>query len=794
MKTLKQWCIENQELELLKFYENAKNIKNSDEISYSSPKEVNWKCPVCKIEWKQSPNKMMHRKEKDCAYCTHKKPSYFYNLKTEYLLLAEEWDYDKNQKSPTEYLPKSKESVHWKCKNGHMWKSRIGDRVRTIQNSKNNSRPICPYCNHERASNVYNLVTEYPDIARQWNYVKNGSLKPIDCHPKGNQRVWWTCDYNSKHIWKDRIANRTLLHRGCKFCNREFKVSFPARVIYYYLYKIFPDCEIELKFGKKYRLDICIPSLKVAIEYDGWYHHTDEASAKREREKEEFLKERDYNLLHIKEQKKKTNKIIVNDNVITYHRKEQNENLDELVQTLIKFINEKYGLDKKIEVNWEKNYREIEQLYYHVRKANSFAVKYPKLLEEWSDKNTKLPDEVSPSNQTPTLWICSKCKKEFEATIYNRVRNNSNCPYCSNRKVCHENSLDYKFPEIAKDWDYEANGDLTPKDVTPGSDKTVHWICKKGHRWATKVYVRTGKSKGGCPYCSGARVSEENSLVVKSPELKKIWNYDKNEGLIPEMFSYQSNREVEWICEKGHEWRQAINLVQKIQNKQKCPICRKIKLHPSNSLKATNPELVKQWNYEKNGDKKPEDFLPSSLEKVWWICEKGHEWKTTIKSRNLGTGCPYCKGLKVTKESSLEKNKEHLVKEWNYEKNGDLTPKDVSTQSGKKVWWKCKEGHEWEDTISHRSNGRGCPYCSGRRVSDKNSLAINAKEIAKEWNHEKNGDLTPDKVSVGSAKKVWWKCEKGHEWQSSVYNRTKGEKCPKCWQIRRNKKRDKEKN
>lgn len=210
---------------------------------------------------------------------------------------------------------------------------------------------------------MYNLVTEYPDIARQWNYAKNGSLKPIDCHPKGNQRVWWTCDYNSKHIWKDRIANRTLLHRGCKFCNREFKVSFPARVIYYYLYKIFPDCEIELKFGKKYRLDICIPSLKVAIEYDGWYHHTDEASAKREREKEEFLKERDYSLLHIKEQKKKTNKIIVNDNVITYHRKEQNENLDELVQTLIKFINEKYGLDKKIEVNWEKT---IEKLSNYI--------------------------------------------------------------------------------------------------------------------------------------------------------------------------------------------------------------------------------------------------------------------------------------------------------------------------------------------------------------------------------------------------------------------------------------------
>ena len=60
-----------------------------------------------------------------------------------------------------------------------------------------------------------------------------------------------------------------------------------------------------------------------------------------------------------------------------------------------------------------------------------------------------------------------------------------------------------------------------------------------------------------------------------------------------------------------------------------------------------------------------------------------------------------------------------LTKEWNYEKNGDLTPSDVLPNSGKKVWWKCSEGHEWQATIASRNGGRGCPVCAKEKRSKK---------------------------------------------------------------------------
>lgn len=59
-----------------------------------------------------------------------------------------------------------------------------------------------------------------------------------------------------------------------------------------------------------------------------------------------------------------------------------------------------------------------------------------------------------------------------------------------------------------------------------------------------------------------------------------------------------------------------------------------------------------------------------------------------------------------------------LLKEWNYDRNGMLTPSDFKEHSARKIWWKCKKGHEWKTSISNRSRGDGCPECnSGIRTS-----------------------------------------------------------------------------
>ena len=55
------------------------------------------------------------------------------------------------------------------------------------------------------------------------------------------------------------------------------------------------------------------------------------------------------------------------------------------------------------------------------------------------------------------------------------------------------------------------------------------------------------------------------------------------------------------------------------------------------------------------------------------------------------------------------------------------------------------------------------------------------EELLEQWHPEKNIPLTPDIVSYGSQKKIWWSCEQGHEWTASVYARSgKHTGCPYC--------------
>jgi len=60
------------------------------------------------------------------------------------------------------------------------------------------------------------------------------------------------------------------------------------------------------------------------------------------------------------------------------------------------------------------------------------------------------------------------------------------------------------------------------------------------------------------------------------------------------------------------------------------------------SLAVINPELSKQWHPQKNGTLTPNDITAGSSKKVWWVCEKGHEWEAVIKNRAKGIGCHYC--------------------------------------------------------------------------------------------------------------------------------------------------------
>ena len=204
------------------------------------------------------------------------------------------------------------------------------------------------------------------------------------------------------------------------------------------------------------------------------------------------------------------------------------------------------------------------------------------------------------------------------------------------------------------------------------------------------------------------------------------------------------------------------------------------------SLAILDPELAKQWHPTKNGELTPGDVTPGSNKKVWWKCDKAddHEWDTRIADRAKGDGCSCCSGKKVVPSNCLATLNPKLAREWHPTKNGDFTPNDITPGSNKIVWWKCDKAddHEWTASIVNRSNGSGCSCCDGRTAVPSNCLATLNPKLAREWHPTKNGDFTPNDITPGSKKKVWWKCDKAddHEWYTTIKDRSNGDGCPWC--------------
>lgn len=344
-----------------------------------------------------------------------------------------------------------------------------------------------------------------------------------------------------------------------------------------------------------------------------------------------------------------------------------------------------------------------------------------------------------------------------------------------------KNSLGNKYPEVAKEWNTQKNGTLTPKMFLPHSSTIVWWICNKGHEWRASISTRV--SGRGCPYCSGNYVLKGfNDLATIYPEIASQWSYDRNGTLKPSDVTFGSGKKVWWVCDNGHEWQAAIN--NRTSNKRGCPYCTNEKtLIGINDLQTINPALASEWHPSKNNGLLPQNFKPYSNIKVWWLCPKcGYEYQAVISDRSNGCGCRNCANRVLHSGiNDLETLYPEIAKQWNYEKNGDLKPFQVFPKSNKKVWWICCNGHTWEASPNSRTSGRNCPYCAGNKVwVGYNDLATTHKELAKEWDYEKNGDFTPKNVSAGSGRKFWWICSKcGCSFQSYISNRIKGYGC-KC--------------
>ena len=684
-----------------------------------------------------------------------------------------DWDYEKNGSLIPEIMAKcSKKKVWWKCHMcGFEWEY-------DTEHQTAKKTVGCPMCKKKKLADlqripqkgVNDLATTHPELLKEWDYEKNTEFTPDNIKAGSNYKVWWKCI--NGHSWEAAPAVRSK-GIGCPECAKEIHSSFPEQALYYYAKKYFPDTinSDHKAIGKE--LDIYIPSEHIAMEYDGVQWHNSEASYKKEERKDMACLKKGIRMIRIREKNLRSHP---NSICITRESTGSYSSLSEAIFCALKLVKDTvvYDIDVKRDI------MDIYNMITYKRKANSLQEAYPEIANEWDhSRNGKLtPIQVTSGSNKLVYWKCSK-GHSWQALVGTRVRGNG-CPYCSNHSVLTGyNDLVTIAPDIAAEWDYEKNGDVKPEVVLAGSADKYWWRCKDGHpSWQATVDAR--RQGDGCPYCSGRlAIVGVNDLATTNPKMASEWDYEKNTISPLEVKGY-SGKKYWWKCSKGHSWLASPNNRNKAEG---CPYCsghRAIK--GETDLATTNPQLIKEWDFEKNTAITPYELTPGSSNKVWWKCLKGHSWETSVNSRIRGRGCPYCINKKVLRGyNDLATTDPKLLEEWDFDKNTEISPYEVTSGTEKKAWWKCKNGHEWQVRIANRKRGDGCPYCSNKKVfnGDNALLTINP-ELAKEWDSEKHKDLSASEVSSNSGQKVWWKCSKGHSWEATIASRSSGNGCPYC--------------
>ena len=286
------------------------------------------------------------------------------------------------------------------------------------------------------------------------------------------------------------------------------------------------------------------------------------------------------------------------------------------------------------------------------------------------------------------------------------------------RESLQEHCLRTGKTDLLAEWDAEKNAPLTPQTMPHSSREKVWWRCPKGHSWQAGVQSRA-RMGCGCPVCRGRRIiAGYNDLKTKRPEIAAEWDLEKNAPLRPDAVAVSSQKRVWWRCAAGHSFRSAI--ADRTRPKSSgCPYCKKKVILPGiNDPKTLNPALAAEWDTEKTGAAKMEELLNSSAFKAWWRCPNGHSYQASVRNRIYNkTGCPYCAGKKAWPGfNDLASQMPKLAAEWASDLNAPLTPAMVTLGSGKRVWWRCDQGHVWRTAVFNRvRSGSGCPVCGWRK-------------------------------------------------------------------------------
>ena len=282
----------------------------------------------------------------------------------------------------------------------------------------------CPYCSGNKVLVGFNdLYTTHPELATQWHPTRNKNLTVFDVSAGSNRKVWWLGKCG--HEWQSVICSRAS-GCGCSACNEERKTSFAENAIFFYLKSVYPDTvkSYRVDWLGRMELDIYIPSLQVAVEYDGQAWHD---NIENDTRKGVLCKEHSIHLIRIREPQcpeLECESIKLNSTSTI--------ELERAIHTLFK----DYLLNSNnVDIDIERDRTQIYDVISYSQKGKSLLMLAYNLATEWHPilNGTLKPENISYKSNKKVWWKCKICGHEWQATVNHRSSGRG-CPECAKQK------------------------------------------------------------------------------------------------------------------------------------------------------------------------------------------------------------------------------------------------------------------------------------------------------------------------------------------------------------------------
>ena len=274
---------------------------------------------------------------------------------------------------------------------------------------------------------------------------------------------------------------------------RKLKSSMPEQYIGFYLSKALDaDIEYQKQFEwlGNYSLDIYVPALRLAIEYDGVYYHANKKSD--DNQKTAWCRSRGVFLIHIIEKKADEEKSRKR-NEIDYYYKKRYKNIDVAINELFLLINKKYNMSLSSDVDLERDKNEIisyVQQKFHERSA---AYVWPETADYWlEEENGVTRFDVLSTDGRWLYFKCPHCGEVFSRHMRYHFARKSLIP-CD----CEYEEIERLFEETIRK--YKENGEIVVFDDSLRSRRLfdrMEWVANSIWRCESKEEAELYKKSG----------------------------------------------------------------------------------------------------------------------------------------------------------------------------------------------------------------------------------------------------------------------------------------------------------